>query len=180
MSELVELPKDMLQAIVHLCASPLDNQCFPPSQPPLAPHCLWGAVDAMLTITAMAGTCKALQAAITDEAWAATMAVGLPLYAGAKVSASHWGMVKRQMLHALANRPSAPPVQDVGGVGGVWALLDIHNGCRSPWRARAGPCECRESRGRAYIIRKVRRHGRAGVTTRRAKACGAWGASMAG
>ena len=135
MSELVKLPKDMLEAIAHKCASPLDNECFPPSQPPLAPRYLWGAVDAMLTITAMAGTCKALQAAITDEAWADTMAVGLPLYAGAKVSASHWGMVKRQMLHALANRPSAPPVQDVGGVGGVWALLDIHNGCRSPWMA---------------------------------------------
>ena len=26
-------------------------------------------------------------------------------------------------------------MQDVGGVGGVWALLDIHDGCRLPWMA---------------------------------------------
>ena len=135
MSNLLQLPAELMRAVLLLCVSPIDNKCFPPLQPPLAPHCLWGAVDAMLTITAIAGTCKTLQATITDEVWAAAMVVGLPLYAGAKASASHWGMVKRQMLHALANRPSAPPVQDVDGVGGVWALLDIHDACRSPWMA---------------------------------------------
>ena len=49
MSNLLQLPAELVRAVLLLCASPMDNKCFPPSHPPLAPHCLWGAVDAMLT-----------------------------------------------------------------------------------------------------------------------------------
>ena len=97
----MDLSPELLQHIVHFCASPMDNGVFLPSHPPLAPTCLWGAADAALTLTSIASTCKALQAAITDDAWAAATELPLPSYASAKVSASHWAMVKRKMLHAL-------------------------------------------------------------------------------
>ena len=131
----VDISADLLHHIVLFCASPMANEVLLPSHPPLAPTCLWGAADAALTLTSIASTCKALQAVITDDAWAAVTALPLPSYASAKVSASHWAMVKRKMLHALQHRPDAAAVHDVDGVFGVWALLDKSDESRAPWMA---------------------------------------------
>ena len=129
------LPLDVLTKIVFKCASPLENETYKPAHPPLAPHCLWGPVDAMLTLIAIVATCKTLRASVSTDAWEAACVLSLPSYASAKVCASRMAMVKAKMLRALLHRPLAPPVQDSDGVVGIWPLLDVHDQYRAPWMA---------------------------------------------
>jgi hypothetical protein len=130
-----QLPPDIAQHITTLCGSTASVRVNPGDRTAVRLEDTWGTVDAILTLFAIARTCKWLRASITDEAWDAAAAASLPFYATVKVSNSQLLVTKRRMLRALAMRPGAPAIEDTGGVRGVWALLDSSDICRAQWMA---------------------------------------------